>query len=90
MNSTQFGNEDEIQSYRLSSKITPENFELIDSGKVTYSKKIAIVYNPVAGIKYNYRDIIQNKLNQNDIKFDILETQGKLDAMKIVKNLDID
>ena len=74
LNQANFCNRDKDQGYRLNSKITPDNFELIDFGRVKYDKKVAIVYNPVSGVKYNYRDLIKNKLNQNHIKFDILET----------------
>lgn len=63
MNQTHFSNKDKVQSYHFNSKITPDNFELIDFGKVNYSKKVAIVYNPVSGVRYNYRDMIKNKLN---------------------------
>jgi hypothetical protein len=39
--------------YKYSSKVTPDNFEMIDVKKTKYSKKIFVIYNPNAGKKYD-------------------------------------
>ena len=32
--------------YKFESKVNPDNFEMIDVGKIVYDKKVLIIYNP--------------------------------------------
>jgi len=63
---------------------------MIDVGKIKYSKKLAIIYNPAAGKKNTIKDKIRKKLIANNIEFEFLETKAYMDAVNIVKNLPID
>lgn len=63
---------------------------MIDVGQVDYSKKVAIIYNPNSGRRINRKRQISEILQQNDIKFEFLETNGYLDALNYAKNLSID
>ena len=80
-----------LQTYfRFAQKMHPDNFELIDVEQMSYSKKLAIIYNPNSGRKIDRKAQISNALDKNSIKYEFLETKGYLDALNFVKNLDID
>ena len=63
---------------------------MIDVGKIKYEKKLAIIYNPEAGRRVSIKNKISDKLNKAGIKFEFLDTKGYMDAVNIVKNLEID
>jgi len=49
---------------------------MIDVGQIIYDKKIAIVYNPNAGRKVEYKSRISEKLNEFNIKHEFMETKA--------------
>ena len=89
-NKKHFENAQESPYYRYQQKLTEENFEMIDVGKIKYAKKIAIIYNPEAGKKKSIKDKISKRLQENGIQFEFIETKAYMDAVNIVKNLPID
>ena len=42
-NDKNFDNAEDSPYYRYQQKLTEENFEMIDVGKITYAKKLAII-----------------------------------------------
>ena len=89
-NDKNFDNAEDSPYYRYLQKLTEENFEMIDVGKITYAKKLAIIYNPVSGKKNSIKEKIVKRLQENKIEFEFLETKAYMDACNIVKNLTID
>mmetsp|Transcript_35938 Transcript_35938/g.55213 ORF Transcript_35938/g.55213 Transcript_35938/m.55213 type:complete len:184 (-) Transcript_35938:631-1182(-) len=67
----------------------PENFKLIDVGKVEYTKPVQIVYNPASGKKINIKSRMRETLDKNGITYNFFETQGPLDAFNFIKDMDI-
>jgi hypothetical protein len=49
--------------YKYLSKVTPDNFDLIDVKKALYPKKIFIIYNPNAGLKFDRKNEIAQKMD---------------------------
>ena len=76
--------------YKYLSKVTPDNFDLIDVKKALYPKKIFIIYNPSAGIKLDKKSEIAQKMDENNIPYEMYTTIGFLDTMKIALNFEID
>ena len=58
---------------------------LIERGKLDFSKKKLIIYNPNSGRKIDVRSQIEKHLQD----FEFYETKGYLDALNYVKSLDL-
>ena len=80
----------EDPSYTGFKNLSKENYRVIFPNKITYDKKVFIVYNPNSGRKINIREKLDISLKKIKIEFEIYETVGYLDAFNKVKNLDID
>jgi diacylglycerol kinase family enzyme len=65
------------------------NTESIKLGKVNFTKKLAVIYNPISGKKTDIKDDIQKRLDENNLQSDWFETKGYLDAWKYAETLDI-
>ena len=47
---------------------------MIDVGKVTYDKKVLVIYNPNSGRKSDQRTFISDKLAEHGIQYEIKST----------------
>ena len=68
------------------------NFSLAAIRKIEYGdKKVQVIYNPNSGKKINIKQRIKDKFAENGIRYDIFETQGKLDSFFFIRDqLDIE
>ena len=57
--------------------------------RVTYTKPLAIIYNPNAGRKHNIKALIIQKLSSAKIPYEILESRRQFDTYKLANQLDI-
>lgn len=64
--------------------------EFIKPGKVVYSKKIGIIYNPFSGKKRNLRPLIEHRLKKAGIEYEFLESKKYFQTFEIANTLDID
>lgn len=62
--------------------------QMIDINRINYIKPVVIVYNPSSGQKRDVRQKVIKLFNQREIKYQLYETKGYLDAFNYVKNLD--
>ena len=83
-------NKDQIDRYKYENKVSSDNFEMIDIGKIKYDKPIAFIINPMSGRKVDQTGVIINKMNEHNIKYEFLVSKSQCDAIKIVKELDLD
>lgn len=91
-------NEDEPLNPNVYDSFTDENkreflskFKLIKSRKLTYDerKPIVIVYNPNSGKKLNLLPLIEGRLNQEGISFELMPTQQYLDTYNFARTMDL-
>ena len=64
-------------------------FKLIGVRKIDQNKPVAIIYNPHSGKKTNLVPLIEARLTQEGVPFELLPTRQYLDTYNFAKDIEI-
>jgi len=69
--------------------LLPNHFEPLKVRRTNYDRPIGIIYNPNSGKKRDLRPLIEKRLSEHNIAYELLQTEKSFDTFRYAYNSDL-